>query len=174
MLAEERRAIEEAAMRSVLLVVCATSTLAVGVNLPVYRVIIRSAKLGQADLDVGRFQQMAGRAGRKGCDERGEAVCIAETESERDRVASLLKGNVEPVKSAMQSQALARFIVEAIVSQMMASLDKLRRLITVGTLRGREALSDSALEASLEQDILTYSVKLVLPLAMCGSKQFRL
>ncbi|KFG63551.1 DEAD/DEAH box helicase domain-containing protein [Toxoplasma gondii RUB] len=68
-----RTAIEIAFQQGVLSVLCATSTLALGVNLPASRVILRSPEIGNETLDVARFRQMAGRAGRTGYTERGEA-----------------------------------------------------------------------------------------------------
>ncbi|CDJ58028.1 DNA polymerase theta, putative [Eimeria maxima] len=64
---EERALLEAGFRRGHLNVLCATSTLALGVNLPAARVIIRAPHLGRDELlSPGRFHQMAGRAGRKG------------------------------------------------------------------------------------------------------------
>ncbi|PFH33086.1 hypothetical protein BESB_082850 [Besnoitia besnoiti] len=66
-----RAAIEVAYHHGILHVLCATSTLAIGVNLPAERVIVRSPEIGREALDVARFRQMAGRAGRTGYTARG-------------------------------------------------------------------------------------------------------
>jgi DNA polymerase theta len=59
-------------------VLCATSTLAAGVNLPVRRVIFRHDWIGWSSnpIDSVRYAQMAGRAGRAGIDERGESILL--------------------------------------------------------------------------------------------------
>lgn len=75
---DERLLVEEAFACGAISVLAATSTLAAGVNLPVRRVIFKHAYVGKVDqtLDATKFRQMCGRAGRKGIDERGEAVLL--------------------------------------------------------------------------------------------------
>ncbi|MBC7287928.1 MAG: winged helix-turn-helix domain-containing protein, partial [Armatimonadetes bacterium] len=93
--AEEREAIEKSFRDGDLMAVVATSTLAVGVNMPARNVIIDavrwkspdepSAKPLQEPLPHADFLAMAGRAGRLGTgDQFGRAILIAETPLERD------------------------------------------------------------------------------------------
>ncbi|KOO53794.1 DNA polymerase theta [Chrysochromulina tobinii] len=74
----EKSAIEEAFRKRTLRVLCATTTLAAGVNLPARRVILPSP-YDQAGvlLQPISYRQMAGRAGRAGLCELGEVFVVA-------------------------------------------------------------------------------------------------
>ncbi|KAL5532870.1 HFM1 [Sanghuangporus sanghuang] len=83
---EDRRAIEDLYLDGTLRVVCATSTLAVGVNLPAHTVVIKGVKLyagtswqEYSDLDI---IQMIGRAGRPQFDKEGIAIILCEQDLE--------------------------------------------------------------------------------------------
>lgn len=76
-----RLLVEQLAQQGLLKVVCGTDTLGVGVNLPIRTVLF--TKLSKYDgekvglLSVRNFQQIAGRAGRRGFDVAGSVVCQA-------------------------------------------------------------------------------------------------
>jgi superfamily II RNA helicase len=76
-----RLLVEKLCQRGLLKIVCGTDTLGVGVNVPIRTVLF--TKLCKYDgekvrlLSVRDFQQIAGRAGRKGFDERGFVVGLA-------------------------------------------------------------------------------------------------
>lgn len=81
LLPKYRLLVEQLSGKGLLRVICGTDTLGVGVNIPIRSVLFTSlAKYdGERDriLTVREFHQIAGRAGRKGFDERGSVICQA-------------------------------------------------------------------------------------------------
>jgi superfamily II RNA helicase len=81
LLPKYRLLVEQLAQKGLLKVISGTDTLGVGVNIPIRTVLF--TKLYKFDgartrvLSVRNFQQIAGRAGRKGFDDRGSVVCQA-------------------------------------------------------------------------------------------------
>ena len=86
---EQRELIEDNFRNGTIKIICATPTLAYGLNLPAFRVIVRDLKRfssprGMAWIPVLEFLQFCGRAGRPDFnDEYGEAICLAETNGEK-------------------------------------------------------------------------------------------
>ena len=81
LLPKYRRLVERLAQKGHLKIVCGTDTLGVGVNIPIRTVLF--TKLCKFDgektaiLSVRDFQQISGRAGRKGFDDEGSVVAQA-------------------------------------------------------------------------------------------------
>ena len=81
LLPKYRLLVESLGQRGLLKVICGTDTLGVGINLPIRTVLF--SKLCKFDgvkvrlLSVRDFKQIAGRAGRKGFDDKGLVVCQA-------------------------------------------------------------------------------------------------
>jgi replicative superfamily II helicase len=86
---EERRVIEEyfKAEDSKIRVVCATTTLAMGINLPVKTVVINDMEKPDPDaktfqevpLSPAEYKSMSGRAGRFGKQDKGRSIIFADT-----------------------------------------------------------------------------------------------
>ncbi|KAL6301584.1 P-loop containing nucleoside triphosphate hydrolase protein [Sparassis latifolia] len=94
---DDRRLTEDLYVKKILRILFATSTLAVGVNLPAHTVIIKGVKLFQnnsmqeySDLDI---MQMMGRAGRPQFDKEGVAIIMCETELE-GKYKALVQGQM--------------------------------------------------------------------------------
>jgi len=93
-------------MRLIRVLYC-TSTFALGINMPARTVVFHDVHRydgkGFSPLTVREFQQIAGRAGRRGIDELGNAVLrmdFADFRSERKLITHLMGGDPEPVTSA--------------------------------------------------------------------------
>lgn len=81
LLPKYRLLVEQLAQRGLLKVICGTDTLGVGVNVPIRTVLFTGLTKFDGEkvglLSVRDFQQIAGRAGRRGFDVAGSVVCQA-------------------------------------------------------------------------------------------------
>jgi len=166
-LASDHRALVEDAFRERLLkTVCATPTLAAGVNTPSRRVVVRDWRRydgtvgGMQPLSVLEVHQMMGRAGRPGLDPYGEAVLVANGHDELDELFDrYVWAEPEPVESKLAAEpALRTHLLATVASGFAASreglLEFLERTLyaTQTTERGRlEQVTDDVL-AYLERN----------------------
>ncbi|XP_013106614.2 helicase POLQ-like [Stomoxys calcitrans] len=137
---DERKFIEAAYRFGVLSVICCTSTLAAGVNLPAKRVIIRAPYVGQEFMTLCKYKQMVGRAGRAGMGEAGESILIS---SSRDnvRVGEMLFSPMDKAISSLDDQGrvgLQSLILSAIGMGLASCRADLHRLVQ-GTLLAVQA-----------------------------------
>ncbi len=100
-----RNSIEELFKLGHIKIIVSTPTLAAGVNLPAYRVIIhttyRHGASGMHPIPIKEYLQMSGRAGRKGLDNEGESLLIAKDELD---VESLFERYVNASPEEVDSQ----------------------------------------------------------------------
>lgn len=112
-------------------VLVATSTLEMGVNLPVRQVVLYDLQTFDGSefraLSTSSVWQRAGRAGRPGLDEEGEAVLFAPVwDRDVDRYA---RAHFEPIVSGLSDpRALAEQIVTEVASGLARTPGQLRAL----------------------------------------------
>lgn len=111
--------IEKLFQRGLIKVVFATETLSAGINMPARSVVlsnlVKRTDDGMRMLTVSEFQQMTGRAGRRGMDEVGHAVVLASHRYSPHDIVHLVRDKVEPLRSRftlnfnMVANLLARY-----------------------------------------------------------------
>ena len=118
----QRKSIEDAFRQNLIKVVCATPTLAAGVNLPSRRAIIRDYRryvepYGLQLIPVLEFHQMAGRAGRPQYDKYGEAVLIAKGMGEVEALfEEFIRAEPERITSKLATEPALRTHVLASIA----------------------------------------------------------
>ena len=129
---EHRKMIESNFRDNLIKCVCATPTLAAGVNLPARRVIIMSLTryevgIGNQPIRVLEYKQQAGRAGRPKYDSEGESIIIAKKASDTSRfMETYCLGEPEMIWSKLASEsALRTHILAAIAIGYVSNLKDL-------------------------------------------------
>jgi helicase len=165
----QRSLVEDAFRDRLLKSICATPTLAAGVNTPSRRVVVRDWRRysgsagGMQPLSVLEVHQMMGRAGRPGLDPYGEAVLVASSHDELDELFErYVWADPEPVRSKLAAEpALRTHILATVASGFARSRAGLLDFLE-GTLyatqtaeRGRlETVTDSVIEYLARNDFL--------------------
>ncbi|MFN3384090.1 MAG: DEAD/DEAH box helicase [Archaeoglobaceae archaeon] len=112
LLSGQRRIVEDAFRKGRIKILVSTPTLAAGVNLPARRVIIKSLYRYEGysrKIKVSEFKQMAGRAGRPGMDEIGEAIVVVSKKDREIAIEKFIKGESEKVISKLAVESKLRF-----------------------------------------------------------------
>ena len=154
-------------------VVCATDTLAVGINMPARTVVISSlARPLGGPLTSNDFSQLTGRAGRRGIDQWGAVIMLPAREYRFEDAYEQVCGPLEPVLSAF------RLRYSTLLSAMEGGDDRLQSIVQSSLrqyqmkARGRRAqeqlvrmrtqLGITETDADQEQDYLTVQAQLSL------------
>ena len=151
MLPRYRRLVEQLAQRGLLVVICGTDTLGVGINVPI-RTVLFSALTKfdgrrQRVLRSREFHQIAGRAGRAGFDTVGFVVAQApEHEVENARILAKFADDPKKLRSVRRKQPPEGFInyTEATFTKLIES--------TPEELHPRLSLSHAMLLNLLQRD----------------------
>jgi helicase len=122
-LANQQRSLVENAFRDgIIKIISATPTLAAGINLPAWRVIIRDLKRysrfgGMDFIPVLEIHQMLGRAGRPKWDTEGQGILMAKSESDAKNVWNqYIKGEPEKIYSKLGVEPVLRTHVLGLIA----------------------------------------------------------
>ena len=128
LVSEQRTLLENAFRDGTITTLCATPTLAYGVDTPAYRVILKSLKRysgqwGMAWIPVLEYLQFCGRAGRpKFHDDHGEAIAIAKDDIEHDKIhAQYILGLPEDIASKLAVEPVLRTHILSLIASDFAS-----------------------------------------------------
>jgi helicase len=155
----QRKLIEEGFKDNVIKVICATTTLGFGVNLPAHTVLVRdtsrySESFGSEKLSVNEVTQLFGRAGRPKYDKEGRALLIANAKYEiMDLYARYIAGELEPVSSKLGVLPVLRTHLLAFISTRMLRTKESMLSFLGETLYGHQ-FADTKEMAELVDDIL--------------------
>jgi len=121
LMSKQRHLIEELFKSNHLKILCATPTLAAGINVPAFRVVIpsvyRFTAFGNQKIPVREYHQMAGRAGRPQYDSSGESILIARSEFELDELREqFVLGEIEESSSKLGLEPVLRTHVLASIA----------------------------------------------------------
>lgn len=127
---KQREIIEDNFKKGTIKIICCTPTLAVGVDLPAYRVIIRDLKRfsdtgwgGMVNIPVLEYLQMAGRAGRPKFDNVGEAIMLAAKDSDKEKHhEQYILGEPEEIFSKLAVEPVLRtYLLSLIATEFVSS-----------------------------------------------------
>jgi len=125
LIAKQRNTIEDGFRNGLIKILTATPTLAFGVNLPAWRVLIRDAKrystYGMEFIPALEVQQMMGRAGRPTYDTEGEAIILARSADEANDLSErFINSEPEPIESKLAVEPVLRMHTLALVATEVA------------------------------------------------------
>ncbi len=125
---DQRDVIERGFRRNEIMVVCATTTLAVGINLPARNVFIdpyrwehdRTGRWVTIPISQGEYENTSGRAGRLGLEESfGRALIVAPSEFEMGMYFdAYVSGELRDVEPALARVPLAQHVLNLVASNI--------------------------------------------------------
>ncbi len=119
---KQKHLIEENFRNGTIKIIVATPTLAMGVNLPAFRVLIRDTKryyqgIGSEYIPVLEYKQFVGRAGRPSYDKFGESILLAKSEGEaKDLIKHYIFGQPENIISKLGMEPVLRTHILALIA----------------------------------------------------------
>ncbi len=140
-----RLAVEDLLARGLVRAVCATTTLASGLDVPARTValstLVRNSPEGPVRLTATEFHQMSGRAGRRSKDTVGVVVLPASSKEEAHEGLALIDADPDPVTSAFAPgyvqvlNLLRRYSLQEALHELTRSFAAFERRAEVARLR---------------------------------------
>lgn len=135
LVSKQRKLIEDGFKEGLIKVISATPTLAFGLNLPAWRVLIRDTKrysnYGMDFIPVMDVHQMCGRAGRPKYDKEGEAIIIAKNEKDADELEErYLLSDSEDIYSKLSVEPVLRTHTLALICSGINSTEELEKFFS--------------------------------------------
>ncbi len=126
---EQRELVENAFKEGLIRSISATPTLAAGVNLPAFRVVLRDVKRytgsGMDFIPVLEYEQMTGRAGRPKYDDRGEAITLAKNPGmETEILERYIQGEPEKIQSKLAAEPILRMHTLSLVASRFCTTEE--------------------------------------------------
>ena len=121
LVSKQRELIEDEFRNNKIKIICSTPTLAMGVDLPAFRAIIKDIKRygyrGMDYIPVMEYHQICGRAGRPGKEDFGEAITLVKSDKEKEKIIEkYIRGSSEPIYSKLAVEPILRTYLLALIS----------------------------------------------------------
>ncbi len=121
LVAKQRELIEDNFRNGLIKIICATPTLAYGLDLPAFRAILKDLRRfgsrGMMYIPVLEYLQMSGRAGRPKFDKFGESIVVAASENEKKKLyEKYILGKPEDIYSKLAVEPVLRTYLLSLIA----------------------------------------------------------
>ena len=121
LLPKQREIIENEFKKGIIKIISSTPTLAAGLNLPAYKVIIKDYKRysqrGFVDIPILEYHQMSGRAGRHKEDKIGKTILNINNENEKEKVIEkYIFGKPEEIISKLAVEPTLKIYILSLIA----------------------------------------------------------
>lgn len=129
LVAKQRELIEDNFRNGAIKIICATPTLAMGIDLPAFRAILKDLRRygprGMAYIPVLEYLQMSGRAGRPKFDKFGEAIVVAISENDKNKLyEKYVLGSPEEIYSKLAVEPVLRTYLLSLIAANFVNTKK--------------------------------------------------
>lgn len=161
---EQRQIVEQWFRKKNIKVVCATTTLAIGINLPSRNVFIDHERWGRdaggrwirVPISQAEYENISGRAGRLGLEDNfGRAILIADSSfNEKALFRTFVQGDLGDIEPALDKSPLSQHVLNLVASGLCKKRRELRDVLLESyTGKTHWQANSTAFEESLDEAI---------------------